>query len=69
MRIKADSTGAILACGPEVDGVDYLAALPDDFLLSFGLGKYVMLGGAITAVSGWVAPASPVIVGVDSAIF
>jgi hypothetical protein len=63
MKISADSKGNILAFGDEITGTDYTGTVPADFLTTFSLGKYTLVNGVVTAVSGWVAPvvAAPIV--------
>ena len=55
--IAADSKGNLLGVGDIKDAVAYTDTLPNDFMETFGLGKYTMESGKIVPVSGWIAPA------------
>ena len=62
MKINFDSAGKILSVGNGFcfSGEEYGGVLPDDFMITFGLGKYgvVIIDGKIEIqeIENWVVP-------------
>lgn len=65
MRIAIGSNGRILTAGYGAgwEGLEVVGLVPDDFMQSFTLGKYIgQQDGSearIVAVPGWVSPPPP----------
>jgi hypothetical protein len=63
MHISYDSTGKILAAGQAdqitTGNILVVPSVPVDFLQTFSLGKYIVVGEELTEVEGWEPPEPP----------